>query len=148
MTPERENKILAQAARILEERAKYGDALGSPKAVRDYLRVTMEPLEREAFTCVWLTAQHNVTGFERLFEGTISQSSVYPREVVKAALRTNAAAVIFAHNHPSGDAAPSHADIVLTGVLKQALALVDVGVLDHLVVGARQIASFAEMGLL
>jgi DNA repair protein RadC len=100
------------------------------------------------FVCLWLDAQHRVTACEEIFRGTLTQTSVYPREIVKAALKANAAAVIFAHNHPSGAAQPSQADELLTRNLKDALALVDVKVLDHFVVAGNQALSFAERGLL
>ena len=141
--------IVAGALRILEERAKYNrDVLASPSAVRDYLRLRLSSLEHEVFACVWLDAQHRVIAFDELFRGTLTQTSVYPREVVKSALRHNAAGVIFAHNHPSGVAEPSQADQILTDTLKRALALVEVKVLDHFIVGGAIGLSFAERGLL
>ncbi len=140
--------ILAAAARVLEARAKYGLALSTPNAVREYLRVAIGALEHEVFACVWLDAQNRVIEFEVLFRGTLTQTSVYPREVVKAALRHNAAGVILAHPHPSGVAQPSQADEALTRQLREALALVDVKVLDHLIVAGTHSVSFAERGLL
>ena len=116
--------------------------------MRDYLRLLLKDREHEAFVVLLLDAQHRVIACEELFRGTLTQTSVYPREVVKAALRANAAAVIFAHNHPSGVADPSHADEILTRSLKQALALVDVNVLDHFIVAGSRTMSFAERGLL
>jgi DNA repair protein RadC len=104
--------------------------------------------EHEVFVCLWLDAQHRVLRFEELFRGTLTQTSVYPREIVKAGLRANAAAVIFAHNHPSGAAQPSQADELLTRNLKDALALVEVKVLDHFIVAGPHALSFAERGLL
>jgi DNA repair protein RadC len=124
------------------------DALASPGAVRDYLRLAISGREHEVFVCLWLDAQHRVIRSEELFRGTLTQTSVYPREVVKAGLRHNAAAVIFAHNHPSGAAQPSQADELLTRNLKEALALVEIKVLDHFVVAGNQAISFAERGLL
>ncbi|MGH8764144.1 MAG: RadC family protein [Burkholderiales bacterium] len=124
------------------------DALTSPGAVRDYLRLAIAGREHEVFVCLWLDAQHRVTASEELFRGTLTQTSVYPREVVKSALKNNAAAVIFAHNHPSGAAQPSQADELLTRNLRDALALVEVKVLDHFVVAGHQAISFAERGLL
>jgi len=124
------------------------DALTSPGAVRDYLRLAIAVREHEVFVCLWLDAQHRVIRSEELFRGTLTQTSVYPREVVKAALRNNAAAVIFAHNHPSGAAQPSQADELLTRNLRDVLALVEVKVLDHFVVAGHQAISFAERGLL
>jgi len=113
--------------------------------VRDLLKLKLAGLPHEVFVCLQLDAQHRVIAIEELFRGTLTQTSVYPREVVKAALRANAAAVIFAHNHPSGVAEPSHA---LTRSLKSALALVDVQVLDHFIVAGTRVMSFAERGLL
>lgn len=136
------------ARRALEEGARGQDALTSPEAVRDYLRHTLGPQPREVFAAVWLDAQHRVIEFQELFAGTLAQTSVYPREVVKEALRHNAAAVIFAHNHPSGVAEPSQSDRVLTENLRRALDLVDVRVLDHFIVGRGTALSFAERGLL
>ena len=136
------------ARRSLEERMKAGSALTSPGAVRDYLRLRLGGLPHEVFVCIFLDAQHRTVKTEELFRGTLTQTSVYPREVVKAALAANAAAVIFAHNHPSGAAQPSQADELLTRNLKDALALVDVKVLDHFIVAGNQAISFAERGLL
>ncbi|MFM2121469.1 MAG: hypothetical protein RL722_2937 [Pseudomonadota bacterium] len=120
----------------------------SPEAVRDYLRLQLAGLDREVFGLMFLDAQQRLLAFEILFQGTLAQTSVYPREVVKRALALNAAAVVLAHNHPSGVAEPSRADEYLTQQLRSALALVDVRVLDHMVVGGRDIVSFAERGLL
>jgi len=136
------------ARRALRETSATGDALASPGAVRDYLRLTLENRAREAFVAVLLDAQHRVIAQEELFQGTLTQTSVYPREVVKCAVRHNAAAVIFAHNHPSGVAEPSQADQTLTETLKRALALIDVRVLDHFVIGRGAATSFAERGLI
>jgi DNA repair protein RadC len=134
--------------RALAETARESDALCSPQAVRDYLRLSLEGREHEVFVAVFLDAQNRVIVAEELFRGTLTQTSVYPREVVKNALRHNAAAVIFAHNHPSGVAEASQADQSLTESLKRALALVDVRVLDHFIVGRGRTFSFAERGLL
>ena len=136
------------ARRALAESIAAGDALSSPGAVRDYLRLSLGNLGHEVFVAVLLDAQNRIIAQEELFRGTLTQTSVYPREVVKCALRHNAAAVIFAHNHPSGVAEPSQADRSLTETLRSSLALVDVRVLDHFVVGRDQVASFAERGLL
>ena len=122
--------------------------LASPETVRSYLRLSLHDRAHEVFTCVFLDSQHRVIACEELFRGTLAQTSVYPREVVKAALGHNAAAVIFAHNHPSGAAQPSQADELLTRNLKEALALVEVKVLDHFIVAGSQAISFAERGLL
>ena len=136
------------ARRSLRDDLHAASALTSPGAVRDYLRLAIAGLEHEVFVCLWLDAQHRVIACEEAFRGTLTQTSVYPREIVKAALRSNAAAVIFAHNHPSGAAQPSQADELLTRNLKEALALVEVKVLDHFIVAGRQALSFAERGLL
>jgi DNA repair protein RadC len=138
---------LELANRSLKERLKERPALTSPGAVRDYLRLAIGAREHEVFVCIWLDAQHRVIEIEVPFRGTLTQTSVYPREIVKAALAFNAAAVIFAHNHPSGAAQPSQADELLTRSLKEALALVDVKVLDHFIVAGNQAISFAERGL-
>src|SRR6267142_4130812 len=136
------------ARRALQEKLKQSPALTSPTAVRDYLRLKLAARKEEAFVCIWLDAQHKAIEFDVAFRGTLTQTSVYPREIVKTALRLNAAAVIFAHNHPSGVAEPSHADELLTRDLANALALVEVKVLDHFVVAGSQTVSFAERGLL
>ena len=136
------------ARRCLSADLRTESALTSPGAVRDYLRLAIASREHEVFVCLWLDAQHRVIAVQELFRGTLTQTSVYPREIVKAALKANAAAVIFAHNHPSGAAQPSQADELLTRNLKDALALVDVKVLDHFIVAGNQAISFAERGLL
>ncbi len=136
------------ARRSICEELKAGAALNSPGAVRDYLRLVIGARQQEVFVCLWLDAQHRVIRFEEPFRGTLTQTSVYPREVVKSALACNAAAVIFAHNHPSGVAQPSQADELLTANLKEALALVEVRVLDHFIIAGNQAISFAERGLL
>ena len=139
---------LELARRALKEEMSSRDALSSPRAVRDYLRLALAGREHEVFVALLLDAQHRVTACEELFKGTLTQTSVYPREVVKCALRHNAAAIIFAHNHPSGVAEPSHADEILTRSLKAALALVEIQVLDHFIVAGTRTMSFAERGLL
>jgi len=136
------------ARRALTEQMQVSDNLGSPEAVRRYLRLRLEHQQVEVFTGLFLDAQNQLIAAEELFSGTLTQTSVYPREVVKQALRHNAASVIFAHNHPSGVAEPSRADEHLTQALKQALALVDVRVLDHFIIGRGDLMSFAERGLL
>jgi DNA repair protein RadC len=136
------------ARRSLQEKLKENAALTSPGAVRDYLRLRLASRKEEAFVCIWLDAQHRAIGIEEPFRGTLTQTSVYPREIVKAALRINAAAVIFAHNHPSGVAQPSQSDELLTRNLKEALSLIEVKVLDHFIVAGSQAISFAERGLL
>jgi len=134
--------------RLLAEELVGRSALCSPAAVRDYLRLLLAGKEHEVFAKVFLDAQNRVIETEELFRGTLTQTRVYPREVVKRALAQNAAAVIFAHNHPSGVAEPSVQDQALTRTLTEALALVDVQVLDHFVVAGTQALSFAERGLL
>ena len=134
--------------RDLTERMRASPALNSPQVVRDWLQLHCAALEHEVFIVLLLDAQNRVLSVEELFRGTLTQTSVYPREVVKVALRANAAAVIFAHNHTSGVAEPSRADEALTQSLKHALALVDVKVLDHFVVGGPAVMSFAERGLI
>lgn len=147
---EREDRTIARAWRILEKRAKYACAfIDSAQTARDYLRLRLGDLEREEFWVVWLDAQHRVIEAEQMFVGTLTQTSVYPREIVKRALQLNAAAVILAHNHPSGIAEPSDADIEVTKGLKYALALVGVSVVDHFIVGTNLVpSSFRERGLL
>ena len=140
--------VVELARRSIAENLKTGSALTSPGAVRDYLRLALGALPHEVFLCIWLDAQHRAIRLQEAFHGTLTQTSVYPREIVKAALAANAAAVIFAHNHPSGVAQPSQADELLTRNLRDALALVDVKVLDHFIIAGSQAISFAERGLL
>jgi DNA repair protein RadC len=142
------DEVLSQAWGVLADRVKPGVALSSPQDVKDYLRLAIGLLEHEVFCVVFLDAQHRVIELRQMFRGTVTQTSVYPREVVKESLELNAAAVILAHNHPSGVPEPSRADEFLTQALKTALQLVDVRVLDHLVVTANATVSFAERGLL
>ena len=140
--------VLEMSRRALSEELHRGDALNSPRVVRDYLQLLLGGRQHEVFMVLFLDTQHRVIASEELFHGTLSQTSVYPREVVKRALAHNAAAVILAHNHPSGVAEPSQSDKLLTDALKQALSLVDVRVLDHFVVAVGQTLSFAEKGLI
>jgi DNA repair protein RadC len=140
--------IFEMALRALQEQIRERDVLSSPQQVRQYLCLKLGGLEREVFAVLFLDAQNRVLAHEELFSGTLAQTSVYPREVVKRALQHNAAAVILAHNHPSGVAEPSRADELLTQALKSALALVDVRVLDHFIVAGNAALSFAERGLL
>lgn len=141
--------VLEMSRRALAETMTEGDALATPGAVRDYLRLNLSGLAQEVFFALWLDSQNRLIAAEELFRGSLTQTSVYPREVVKKALWHNAAAVVLAHNHPSGVSEPSSADQSLTRELKQALALVDVRVLDHFIVaGQCQPLSFAERGLL
>ncbi len=139
---------LEMARRHLEENLERGKPLSDPAATRKYLQARLRDLPHEVFACLHLDNRHRVIAFEELFRGTIDGASVHPREVVRAALRHNAAALIFAHNHPSGVAEPSDADRRLTQRLKEALGLVDIRVLDHFVVGDGEVASFAERGWL
>ena len=140
--------VMEMARRALKEKLSNGNALSSPTAVREFLRLKLQALPHEVFLVMFLDAQNRVLESEELFRGTLTQTSVYPREVVKRALHHNAGAVIFAHNHPSGIAEPSHADETLTQALKQALSLVDVRVLDHFIVAGSGVLSFAECGRL
>ena len=134
--------------RWLDEELKRECVLNAPDVVRDCLRIHFAGREHESFVAMFLDSQHRLIATNELFRGTLTQTSVYPREGVKAALRENAAAVIFSHNHPSGVAEPSQSDQQLTTALKGALALVDVRVLDHFIVAGTSILSFAERGLL
>ena len=141
--------VLEMSRRALAEAMKQDSLLNTPDTVRDYLRLHLAGLRHEVFFALWLDAQNRMIAAEELFRGTLTQASVYPREVVKKALAHNAAAVVLAHNHPSGVAEPSSADSQLTRELKQALALIDVRVLDHFIVaGTASPLSFAERGLL
>jgi DNA repair protein RadC len=140
--------VLEMSRRALQEEMQSGDALNSPRAVREYLQLLLRTRQQEVFMAIFLDAQHRVIAPEELFQGTLTQTSVYPREVVKRALHHNAAAVIFAHNHPSGVSEPSESDRLLTDALKQSLQLVDVRVLDHFIVAGAGCLSFAEKGIL
>lgn len=146
--PARAEEVLSHARRVLANRVRRGATMSSPQAVKDHLRMELGALEHEVFCVLFLDAQHRIIALKQMFRGTVSQTSVYPREVVKEALAVNAAAVILAHNHPSGSVEPSLADEFLTQTLKTALALVDVRVLDHLVVAGADVCSFAERGLI
>lgn len=140
--------VLEMARRHFCEILQRGDALTSPDITRAYLSAQLRGYSYEVFACLFLDNQHRVLKLEELFRGTIDSASVYPREVAKAALQHNAAAVIFAHNHPSGISEPSQADRHITDKLKQALALFDIRVLDHFIIGDGLPYSFAENGLL
>jgi DNA repair protein RadC len=140
--------IFEMSRRALVEEMQVRDVLSSPKQVKYYLSLKLGMLTREVFMVLFVDAQNRVLANEILFEGTLTQTSVYPREVVKRTLHHNAASVIFAHNHPSGVAVPSRADESLTQELKKALALVDVRVLDHFIVAGNDTLSFSEQGLL
>jgi DNA repair protein RadC len=148
-TPQRGDKTILRALAILERRLiRPEEVLSSPMAVRAYLALMLATLPHEVFCIVFLDAQNRLIATEQLFRGTLTQTTIYPREVVKRALHHNAAGVILAHNHPSGVAEPSQADRWLTDQLKAALALVDVRVLDHFVVAGTNTLSFAERGML
>lgn len=140
--------VLEMARRHFKEVLQRGNALTSPEITRAYLSAQLRGYSYEVFACLFLDNQNRVIQLDELFRGTIDGASVYPREVVKKALQHNAAAVIFAHNHPSGIAEPSQADRHITDKLKQALALFDIRVLDHFIIGDGQPYSFAEHGLL
>lgn len=140
--------VMEMARRALAESMAQADALSSPQAVRDYLRIQLQSLGHEVFVGLFLNARNQVIAVDTLSEGTLTQTSVFPREVVKRALAHNAAAVIFAHNHPSGSTEPSQADRHLTRALADALRTIDIRVLDHFVVAPGQILSFAEQGLM
>ena len=143
----RNDAIIRQALLILKRRAMRTDVLSSPEAVRDYLTVKLSPYEHEVFVVVFLDNRHRVIEIEEMFRGTIDGASVHPREVVKAALKHNAAAVIFAHPHPSGVNEPSQSDLRITQRLKDSLALVEVRVLDHFILAGGECVSLAERGL-
>ncbi|WP_273646621.1 DNA repair protein RadC, partial [Pseudomonas aeruginosa] len=128
------------------KRLRKGQALHQPKEVFGYLQLLLQDYEHEVFALLLLDSKHRVIRFEELFRGTLDSASVYPREVVKVALEHNAAAIVLVHNHPSGDPEPSHADRVLTSRLKQALEMVGVRTLDHIIVGAEGCVSLAEQG--
>ncbi|HDZ5414931.1 TPA: DNA repair protein RadC [Vibrio harveyi] len=141
------HQVLERAAGIIAEKYLRGDAFCNPNATKDYIKYRLGNYEREVFALMLLDNQHRLIEFTELFYGTIDSASVYPREVVKVCLEKNAAAVILAHNHPSGDATPSQSDRRITQRLKDALALIDVRVLDHIVVG-EDCYSMAEGGML
>lgn len=140
--------VLELAKRSLAEELQAGVTLDSPQAVKQYLRLLLGSKAYESFAVLFLDVKNRLITCEELFRGTLTHASVYPREVVKSALHHNAASIILSHNHPSGTAEPSNADHALTQALKQALALVDVRVLDHFIVGGKDVYSFAEHGAL
>ncbi|WP_198970474.1 RadC family protein [Xylophilus sp. ASV27] len=142
------DEVLQAAQRVLAGRVRGTDVLSSPAVVKDFLRARLGALPHEVFAVVHVDAQHRVVDYVEMFRGTVTQTSVYPREVVKDALLKGSAAVLLVHNHPSGAAEPSRADELLTQNLKQALGLVDVRVLDHLIVAGATVLSFAERGLI
>lgn len=139
---------LELSRRHFAELMQTGPPLANPRATREYLRTQLRDRDHEVFCCLFLDNRHRVIAFDEVFRGTIDGASVHPRDVVKLALARNAAAVILAHNHPSGVAEPSQADELITGRLRDALALVDIRVLDHIVVGDGTCVSFAERGLI
>jgi DNA repair protein RadC len=141
-------EILAAARGALARRLRRGAALESPRAAHDYLMLRLGAREHEVFCVVWLDNRHRVIECQELFRGTLDGATVHPREVVKEALAHNAAACLLAHNHPSGVAEPSQADELITRRLKEALAMVDIRVLDHLIVAGGEVVSFAERGVL
>ena len=144
----RDDAIVAQALAIIERRfTRQTETLSNPATVREFLILRLCEHEREVFGVIYLDTRHRVIAVEDLFFGAIDGAAVYPREVVKSAMRHNAAATIIFHNHPSGVAEPSAADELLTGRLKSALALVDVRLLDHIVVGGATTVSLAERGM-
>lgn len=140
--------VMELSRRAIAEQLEQGVNLNSPQAVRSYLQMMLSNKPYEAFAVIFLDVRNRLIESRELFRGSLTQSSVYPREVVKAALERNAASVILAHNHPSGEVAPSAADHVLTRTLKQSLELVDIQVLDHFIVAGSLIHSFAEHGQL
>lgn len=146
--PATADEILAAARAVLARRIRRGTLMDSPRATRDYLTTKLGELEHEVFCCLYLDSRHRLIEFVELFRGTIDGASVHPREVVKEALTRNAAAVIIVHNHPSGVAEPSQADELITRRLRDALAMVDICVLDHLVIAGPDAISMAERGLL
>ena len=140
-------EVLRAAQRALASQVRGSDVLSSPATVKDFLRARLGVLPHEVFAVVHLDAQHRVLDYVEMFRGTVTQTSVYPREVAKDALARNSSALLLVHNHPSGSPEPSRADELLTQNLKQALSLVDVRVLDHLIVAGADILSMAERGL-
>lgn len=141
-----EEDIMAMALKLTNRRLAKRRALTSPREVRKYLSVKLAELEHEEFRVIFMNNKHRILAFETMFRGTIDGTSVHPREVVKMTLKLNAAAVVLVHNHPSGDAEPSRQDIQITRRLVDALALIDVRVLDHFIVGGKDVVSLAEEG--
>jgi len=139
---------LELAHRHLESRLRRGTAFSTPSDTRRYLRARLRAHENEVFACLFLDNRHRLIRFEELFHGTVNGASVHPREIAKRALRLNAAALIIAHNHPSGVAEPSHADRAITERIRDAMTLIDIRLMDHLVVGDGEVVSFAERGWL
>lgn len=147
--PRHEDAVIGAALAIIEERIRVpAYACEKPHAVKDYLRLHLADLDHEVFCVMFLDTHLRLIAYEKLFTGTLTHTSVHPREVARRALQLNAAAVILAHNHPSGVAEPSRADVLLTQGLREALQLIDVRVVDHVIVGEREAMSFAERGLM
>ncbi|ULU23308.1 RadC family protein [Dyella terrae] len=146
--PATTDQILAAARQVIDQKMQRGAEFSSPAMVKEYLRTKLAGFEHEVFAVLFLDTRHRLIEYVEMFRGTIDGASVHPREVVKESLQFNAAAVIFSHNHPSGNPEPSAADKALTQRLREALALVDVRVLDHVIVAGETTASFAERGLL
>ena len=142
------DQILEAARQVIEQKMQRGAEFTSPVVVKDYLRAKLAGFEHEVFAVLFLDTRHRLIDYVEMFRGTIDAAEVHPREVVKQALRLNAAAVIVSHNHPSGNPEPSAADRVLTKRLREALSMVDVRVLDHIIVGGTKTTSFAERGLI
>ena len=140
--------IMEICKRVLEHRVKNNNALTNPDSTRQYLQMHFKGQQSEQFACLFLDTRHRVIVLETLFYGTVNSAAVYPREILKRALALNASAIILSHNHPSGDPEPSQADIRITQIIKQALDLIDIKCLDHMIVGQGQIVSLAEKGLL
>lgn len=149
VAPSQDDATIATALAILGRRMRVpGAALSTPSSVKDYLTLKLAEEEREIFAVLWLDSQNRVIDYEPLFHGTLAQTSVYPREVVKRAMAVNASAVILSHNHPSGFCEASSADQHITRELRDALKYVDVRVLDHIIVAGTSTLSFAERGYL
>ncbi|KGU50676.1 DNA repair protein RadC [Xanthomonas phaseoli pv. phaseoli] len=142
------DQILEAARQVIEQKMQRGEAFTSPAAVKEYLLAKLAGFEHEVFAVLFLDAKHRLIDYVEMFHGTIDAADVHPREVVKQALRLNAAAVIVSHNHPSGGAEPSAADKAMTSRLRQALELVDIRMLDHVIVAGNVAMSFSECGLL
>ncbi|MRI33260.1 hypothetical protein EOPP23_09725 [Endozoicomonas sp. OPT23] len=140
--------ILEICQRVLSQRMAEKNVINSPTATRQYLQLHFRGLQREEFACLFLDARHRVLALETLFQGTLDSAVIYPREVVKRALELNAAAVIISHNHPSGDPEPSEADVRITHEIRDALKLLDIRLLDHMVIGKGEVVSLAELGLI
>lgn len=146
--PASADQILDAARQVIDQKMQRGVSFTSPTLVKEYLVTKLSGFEHEVFAVLFLDSQHRLIEYSEMFRGTIDSASVYPREVVKEAMRCNAGAVILAHNHPSGNPEPSSADKTLTARLKEALALIDVRTLDHIIVAGADTTSFAERGLL